>query len=292
LEHEECAVCWPWPKYKAAGDASVSRKRGIALENKRLLQVALPSMATLVAWAYGWGFATSPSESNGSPSIAGWEAAGIKWLPMVWNEYGLVAAEGVSPATWAPASTARRALLAFNEPNFADQANMSPERAAELWPRVEALAARHGIDTIVSPAVNFNAAFQGVDWLRRFLQLCAGCKIDAIAFHSYTCHGQFLKDHIDTYRAFGKKLWLTEFACAEGGALNAPRLSMQGQMAYMREAIPMLERDPDVEMYSWFSYFAGQWAYPVDGTDPDAGLVHPDGALSELGRLYASFAEG
>jgi hypothetical protein len=113
--------------------------------------------------------------------------------------------------------------------------------------------------------------------------------VDAIALHSYTCYGRYLKDHLDLYRPFGKPLWLTEFACSD--ASTPERLDASGQMAYMREAVPLLEQDPDVAYYAWFSYFGDEWEEAIwEGTNGDAGLVNPDGSLSELGALYGSFA--
>ena len=47
-----------------------------------------------------------------------------------------------------------------------------------------------------------------------------------------------------------RPLWLTEFACSE--ASSKERLPAEGQMAYMREAIPLLEQDESIEMYAWF----------------------------------------
>ena len=44
-------------------------------------------------------------------------------------------------------------LLGFNEPDLAEQANMTVEKALELWPRLEATGMRLG-----SPAVACGAA--------------------------------------------------------------------------------------------------------------------------------------
>jgi len=270
----ECSPCWPWLKYKLPGDTSVSPKRGIALERKFVTEQGLTSLRTVVSWGYGWDAQLLTDER-------------VRWMPMIWGEGQLLQAEDqVGVIDWGGAG---QALLGFNEPNFPEQADMSPERAAALWPRVEALAANRGLSKLVSPAVNFRDGNQGVDWLRRFFELCVGCKVDAIAFHSYTCYGRFLRDHLDLYRVFGKPMWLTEFACSEPGAINAGRASAEGQMTYMREAIPLLENDPDVEMYAWFSYFQDQWAHPIGGVTGDAGLVRMDGTLSALGSLYATF---
>jgi len=279
LTFTQCQACWPWPKYKALGDKRRSAKRGIAIQNHKLSPQALAAVATTASWGYVWDFSPDYTWPVGGPTMAEWNAAGVRFVPMVWgeNHIGLAQQKGL------PAG--RRALLGFNEPNFPEQAALSPQRAAELWPQVQALAARRGIDYLVSPAVNFHSGYGPVAWLRDFLRLCVGCRVDAIAFHTYTCHGRYLRDHIDMYRVFGKKLWLTEFACAEAG-----RLSAEGQMAYMREAIPLLEHDADIEAYAWFSYFQDEWAFSTGDVNGDAGLVRADGSLSALGQLYSSFA--
>ena len=181
----------------------------------------------------------------------------------------------------------KRALLGFNEPNFPEQDNLSPRKAASLWPSVEELARNANIDYIVSPAVNF-AAYDPIEWLKEFFGNCTGCKVDAVAFHSYTCYGRWLQDHIQLYKIFQRPLWLTEFACSE--ASSAERLPAEGQMAYMREAIPLLEQDESIEMYAWFNMFEDDWEFPiVDGKNGDAGLVYSNGTLSPLGQLYSSF---
>jgi hypothetical protein len=50
------------------------------------------------------------------------------------------------------------------------------------------------------------------------------------------------------------------------------------QEAYMREAIPYLETNPNVFRYAWFS------AGPI----PRAKLVEDDGSPTALGDVYAS----
>ena len=54
-----------------------------------------------------------------------------------------------------------RYLLGFNEPNFTKQANMTPQKAAEEWTAVKALADELGLE-IVAPAMNYspNAPYQ------------------------------------------------------------------------------------------------------------------------------------
>jgi len=279
IEYPACSACWPWKRYKASHDTRVSRKRGIAIQNTMLSQAALQSLASAVSWGKVW----DDAPDEGGPDLAAWSSAGVRFVPMVWGSRDIAKLE----ASGLPRGSS--ALLGFNEPNFANQANLSPQQAASLWPRVQQLAAAAGIHTLVSPAVGFSTSYDPVQWLRDFMAACRGCKVDAVAFHSYTCYGKWLKEHLDKFRVFGKPIWITEMACSD--PQSPERLSMDGQMAYMREAVPLLERDPDVQMYAWFSYFKDQWRFPiVAGSNGDAGLVHADGSLSRLGQLYASFA--
>jgi hypothetical protein len=111
-----------------------------------------------------------------------------------------------------------------------------------------------------------------VDYLSDFFAACQGCKVDYVAVHWYNCTGDDLIWYIDQFKAFGKPIWLTEFACAYGGDT-----SVAGQEAYMREAIPILEQDPQVGRYAWFS------GDPI----PNARLLDGDGQLTPLGQIYA-----
>ena len=45
-------------------------------------------------------------------------------------------------------------ILAYNEPNLTDQANMTPTRASELWPNLVAVAEKLGM-RLTSPAMNY-----------------------------------------------------------------------------------------------------------------------------------------
>ena len=92
-----------------------------------------------------------------------------EFVPMVWNHVVLDdVAKMSSGSEW---------LMGFNEPNLSSQANMTPEFAASLWPKMEATGKK-----LVSPAV---AMGDGIEWMDKFMAACTGCKIDAIAIHLY-----------------------------------------------------------------------------------------------------------
>jgi hypothetical protein len=224
-----------------------------------------------VSWWYDWG----NEPANGGPP------AGIEFVPMIW---GTGALNGPIPGD-------ARFLLGFNEPNFANQSNMTPQQAAQNWPFVQSLAAAQGIPT-VAPGLNFCGSpsdpsgcsdpniTDPYTFLRDFLAACPACEVDHIAVHWYNCDLPSLQAYIDGnstlegWVQFGKPIWLTEFAC-DGSHSEAE------QQAYMEAAVPYLENNPHVFRYSWFS------AAPI----PSSLLQASDGSLTALGQAYVSLPQ-
>jgi hypothetical protein len=245
-----------WPDRDAGDGTPAPFKRGLA--KKGLSALELEALAGVVSWGYSW-------EMNPA-SIADWTRVGIEHLPMIWgsSQAQTVEADDMALARFSADSSdgvdfcqSSRALLGFNEPNFDDQADLLPSEAAHLWPVLEQTSTNHNIPILVGPAMNFNT-YDPVDWLDHFFANCTalygadGCRVDAIAVHSYTCYVQYLRQHLDVYRKYGKPLWLTEFACAD----SIERIDQAGQLEYMAEAIPALEADKDVCVLLFvFSFF-------------------------------------
>jgi len=211
-----------------------------------------------VSWWYNWAI-----EGDGA-------GAGIEFVPMIWGSS--TAGEDIPGGS--------RFLLGFNEPNFFAQANLSPEAAAAAWPEVAASAESQGVP-IVSPGMNYcGPADQCHDtdpyaYLRNFFAACSDCRVDYVAVHWYNCDLPSLKDYLEPdgnlegFEQFGRPIWITEFSCD-------PSASVADQEAYMREAIPYLEENPNVFRYSWFS------AGPI----PNAKLINDDGTPTALGQTY------
>ena len=241
--------------------ASLSPKRGIARANLREHQ--LHALKYGVSWGYNWEL---------DPHFY-WGSAGMDFSPMVHNAGFNRGAGGQQ----------FRALLGFNEPDIHSQAHMNPWHAAAIWPEVEQVARNYGVQTLVSPAMCGDIG-KGTSWMQQFLDACKGCRIDAIAIHSYWCSLDGVRNLVQQYKRFGKKIWLTEFACAAPGV----DVSMQGQIKFMKDVVPYLEQEDMVEKYAWFSYFTNEWSHGITNPNPDAGLVDWNGALSELGRVYVS----
>ncbi len=176
-------------------------------------------------------------------------------------------------------------LLGFNEPNFGSQANLTPAQAAAIWPQVEQFAAQHDL-AIVSPAVNYCGSPCNVqnpfDWLDQFFAACPGCKVDYIAAHWYACTPSALSSYLSTFESkYTQPIWLTEFACTDGsGAAEAEA----DQATYMEAALALLEADPRVFRYSWFT------GRSTGGSPWD--LLGADGVLSTLGQIYVGYPQG
>ncbi len=104
-------------------------------------------------------------------------------------------------------------LLGYNEPNFKEQANLTPQQAAAGWKHVQWVADQKSLN-LVGPAVNYcdttpgaqhpGACIEAVDgramlgfaWLETFYDACSAqgeagfdCRIDHQAVHVYGCGG-------------------------------------------------------------------------------------------------------
>ena len=246
-----------------AGGQTRSPKRGICGDAS---PQDLATLAPFMTWYYDWG--VEP------PAVSQGQLSGIEWVPMAWNApSNLTDFENRIPA-------GSLYLLGFNEPNFLSQANMTPAQAAAAWPGLEAVAASKGLK-LVSPAVNWcgdcveGVTNDPVDWLDKFFAACPGCKVDYIAIHSYAPGSEALRNYLTKFKKYNKPLWITEFA-----PWDPPKPDFEGVVRYMKEAIPILENDPDVFRYSWFATRVG--------INPDISLLGADGVLTKLGQLYAS----
>lgn len=240
-------------------------KRGVAYAFRS--QADLDALTPEVGWWYNWSYRPDAP------------LTGAEFVPMVW---GRIQASDV-PAIEAAIPAGAKYLLGFNEPNFQDgQANLSAAEAAALWPLLEQIASDRGLE-LVSPAVNYCGgrcwATDPVAYLDDFFAACdarGGCRVDHIAVHSYMCYGSALRSYLDRFQKYGKPIWLTEFACGDDASRKAT-----GQVAYLDEAVPLLEGRADVFRYAWF---IGR-SSPVDPAWP-VDLLGATGQLTALGQEY------
>ncbi len=186
---------------------------------------------------------------------------------MLWGLGSSNTGSWVSTATAAIAAGST-ALLAFNEPDLAAQANLGYADAAAgyLTYMSEPFA---GKVKLVSPAVTNGQSPMGLTWLGNFIDACSTCTIDAIALHWY--NGGTAEDFISyiekAYAAGGNRpIWVTEFQ-ASG--------TSDEQAAFLETVMPWMDSSDMVERYAYFMA-------------SDGILLSSGSTLSTLGKTFAT----
>jgi len=118
-----------------------SLKRGVSFNFQMPEDVDLLSPST--SWFYNWANDISTSLDQAIT------AKGMNFYPMTWN--GNFDKDKIR--SYKKKHPNCEYLLAYNEPNLTDQANMTPAQAAAIWPEVRELAQELNMK-IVSPAMN------------------------------------------------------------------------------------------------------------------------------------------
>lgn len=218
-----------------------SPKRGVSFNFGQLPDNDIPLLGPACSWSYNWGSSTS------NQAFQLFEQYDMDFCPMAWN------------ANWNE-NTFRQFkqlhpeceyILAYNEPNLTDQANMIPSKAAEDWPRLVAIAKELNMK-LIAPAMNYGT-LQGYHdpwkWYDEFFSQpgVSWDDVDGIALHCYMGSAQAMKGFVDGFKKYGKPIWLTEFC---NWANN--NISADAQMKYLVEALNLLEADDAVFRYAWF----------------------------------------
>jgi hypothetical protein len=228
-----------------------------------------------ISWWYNW--ATQPDAAIRNT----YQNYNVDFTPMAWNA---AAIGGVN--NWTNRDSTIKYILGFNEPNFKEQANMTPTQAANAWPYLQSIAQKHDLK-IVGPAVNYcgNCVSEGgttytnpFKYLDDFFAACDTCQVDFIGLHWYG-GGNSITGYINDARKYGKPIWLTEFASWD---YSNPVPNIEEQKKYLAGAVNFLERDPDIYRYSWF---IGRTQVGIN-TFPYIDLYGENGMLTELGQLY------
>ena len=262
----------PAPSPAPGGAWNKSAKRGIAYDvaTAEDLQALSPG----VSWWYGWG--QKPKSTVPTDHVARY---GMDFIPMLWRDFKAADIEAVlasDPST--------KYLLLMNEPNLTDQANLTPQAAAQLWPSYEAVAAKTGVK-LVGPAITWGTMAGFADpvvWLDAFIAAYKAAnsnrapQIDYLAYHWYD-YG--LKDQLDRLLKYGKPFWVTEMANWHNGDGTAQVDSVAKQKVQMADMVKLCEERADVFRYAWFT---GRWSNDTHFTS----LLGANGQLTELGQYY------
>ena len=253
-----------------------SSKRGVAFSFTIIAN--LPLLSPYISWNYNWG--NTPTED----AALWFDANEIDYCPMCWN--GNYDADTIRAFVAAHPNT--KYLLAFNEPNLTDQANMTPAQAAALWTPVVQLAKELHLK-LVSPAMNYGTLggyHDPIKWLDEFFAQpnVSINDIYAISVHCYMASTSGLQGFIEKFEKYKKPIWLTEFC-----AWDPVPGSVTTQMDYMCGALNYLEKHPSIERYAWF--IPRSSGDPVDSPPYMQLLTHDyPPALTELGKMYCWFS--
>lgn len=243
-----------------AGSAgAASYKRGVCVNGFNESQMAL--LAPGVTWYYNW------AVSHNLPS-----ADGIDFVPMAWSG---VNADAIR--RYCESHPEVKYLLGFNEPNFTNQANLTPAEAAAMWPELQALARELGLK-LVAPALNYSTGTYASPskWMDEFVALVGDDAFDFTAIHCYGGLGVIKALATEFHEKYGKPVWLTEFCFWPGGAGNV-NVAPATQIASMIESVQWLEQTDFIYRYAWFM---ATGAYDTEGR-PNYGLVTTVGNLSD-----------
>lgn len=228
----------------------------------------------------------------------------VKLVPQLWGKV-------IEPVQLKPPLAP--VMLGANEPDQTEMggSGLGVNESLDLWEQGVKEAMAKGYQEFVAPSIAlplpslYTWKGGGSTWLPDFLDGCLarpncsqtvdylgchmyepGCSTDVkvVAEWNMDVRVTSLKRLMAAYNEKGyniKGLWLTEFA----GRSDDRNLckTMEQQKGWMEVIIPMLNAEPAVIAYSWFSYGEGRSDYFFD----DANLFDYDtGDLNELGETY------
>ena len=231
-------------------------KRGIAYNDASLANI-LSSACGSCSGAYNWGANTAGLNSR------------LSFVPMLWGDTAEYTNPWESLAKEAIRNGAK-ALMSFNEPDNANQSNISPGRAAHSHIRFMNPYANE--IKLGAPAIsNSNKTMEGPSWLRHFVKACGGkCKYDFCSVHWYSSSSsaKSLFDLLqEVYEICDENpIWLTEFA---------PSGSTKEIKHFVSDWLPRLDNLQYVQAYSYFMASTGS-------------LLADQTHLSDLGEAYAN----
>ena len=259
-----------WGQQSLAADFLSSSKRGLASPD--LTTDDLAQTSDRISWWYNWG----ALPNQGLESHA--EQHGVPFVPMIWNSD----INQESLRSYLREHPEINYILGFNEPNFASQANLTPQQAADSWGQIEAIADEFSLK-IIGPSVNYSPGdvdIPGSDdngspfvYLDAFFQACQGCRVDAIGVHGYMSAPEYFTDYIQQFHdRYQKPIWVTEWNLDKGADVE----TVEESMNFLATTVRWMEAQDYVTHYAWF---LGRGAQAND-------LLTDDHQWTALGRLY------
>jgi hypothetical protein len=229
----------PTPTATGTGDTGTgsTNKRGLSLNAVDGASQALTDSG--VSWYYNWASSTGTTTKPDN----------VEYVPMIWG------AGQVTDTDLNNAKNEGKALLGFNEPDLPAQANMTPEQALDLWPKLETTGLRLG-----APAVAYGGDIDG-GWLDKFMKGAEqrGLRVDFIPLHWFGSDfgpdaANQLKSYLQkVYDRYHKPIWVTEYGLIDY-TQSSPRYPSEAeQVAFIKSAKEMLNSLDFVERHAWFT---------------------------------------
>lgn len=266
-----------WSGLGHAADNTHARSAKRGLVSSGLTADDLATVSPAVSWWYNW---SALPDTDLQPLAA---QHNIPFVPMIWGN-GFVRQQ---LRQYLQAHPEVHYILGFNEPNFASQANLTPQQAAARWPEIERIADEFDLK-IVGPSVNYSAGdvdIPGTDdngdpyaYIDAFLQACQGCRVDAIALHSYTAAPQYFIEYVQQFHErFDKPIWITEWNLNKGDGTE----TIEQRMDFMAATVRWMEAQDYISHYAWF----------IGRNDQDDDLLDAAHQWTALGALYAALPD-
>jgi hypothetical protein len=225
-------------------------------------------------WGYNWG----RTNSTGVPSS-------FVFHPMQWGNFNWNTLEQLVPA-WKRDDRAMH-VLGFNEPDGADQANLTVEQAITLWPRLE----RTNMPLVSPVTVN-----PGNAWMDGFMTqaLALGYRMDVVATHKYPTPSSgnpqgFIDELEAEYNAWNRPIWLTEFSTVDWNGNQT--WTEEDNYNWLAEFMWRAESLPWLRHFSLFLFTADasfpEPTNPWDTVGPRSNAFQADGSTpTAFGELY------
>ena len=222
--------------------------------------------ASGAAWYYNW---SSAPDGISTPS-------GMAFVPMIKT------AADANTATLDEVKHEGNYLLGFNEPDVANQADMSVSEALSLWPKLEATGMELG-----SPSVS-GESNSPTSWLGQFMSgaQARGYRINFITLHWYgqnnwdspAANVNTLRNYlIETYDLYHLPIWITEFSLINFDGPQPTYPTSAQEASFLTAAAQMLSELPFVQRYAWYSLTdsaaAGNTILYSDGVNTSATAV-------------------
>ena len=233
-------------------------KKGIGIWQSQAEQIKEMNLS----WYYNW----SPNPLSGVEDK-------VDFVPMIWGNV----TENNPAHEWIKSKKYKdhRFLLTFNEPDFPDQANMTPEQAVEAWKYIKPIVDDEKVD-VSSPVVAIPTVFYEDEnndyrtvggWFGKYNRLMniSNYRDEFTAVHFYFDYpGEWILDIFrKIHEKTGKKLWITEWGVGQWsqvqsfdwtGGPDEGNWQRETIEKFVREIIPILDKTDYIERYAWFPF--------------------------------------